>query len=200
MKNPPSNSSFSRSSAFSVTTSSIRREHSADFSDKYRNRVDYAICRDSIPVIAVEVKTCGCDLTHDHGQIKSYFNAVPTIKLAMLTNGLEYQLYSDTIEQNIMDEKSFLKFSLRDIASGQLDDTTLGGVSNLKKDAFDPSAIGSKARENLMLNRFEKSIQSWTETPSDDLVRLFLRDADYGGRIMQRVLDEHRGLVGTGFQ
>lgn len=103
---------------------------------------------------------------------------MPTIKLAMLSNGLEYQLYSDTIEQNIMDEKSFLKFSLRDIASGQLDDTTLGGVSNLKKDAFDPSAIGSKARENLMLNRFEKSIQSWTETPSDDLVRLFLRDAD----------------------
>jgi len=170
-------------------------EHSADFSDRYKNRVDYAICRDGIPVIAVEVKTCGDDLTKDHGQIKSYFNAVTSIKLAMLTNGLEYQLYSDTIEQNIMDEKSFLRFSLIDIASGQIDDTTLAGVGNLKKDAFDPSAIGSKARENLMLNRFEKSIQSWTKVPSDDLVRLFLREADYDGRIMQRVLDEHRGLV-----
>jgi predicted type IV restriction endonuclease len=174
-------------------------EHSADFSDKYKNRVDYAICRDGIPVIAIEVKTCGEDMTKDHGQLKSYFNAVPTIKMAVLTNGLDYQCYSDTIEQNIMDERAFLIFSMKQLSTGQIDETTLNGVANLKKDTFDPSAIGSKARENLMLNRFEKAIEAWTSNPSDDVIRLLLREASYEGRIGQRLVDEHRGLAVQAF-
>ena len=31
-------------------------EADASFSDKFKNRVDYAICKESVPVIAVEAK------------------------------------------------------------------------------------------------------------------------------------------------
>lgn len=37
----------------------VAAEHASDFSDKYRNRVDYAILRDMQPIIAVECKTAG---------------------------------------------------------------------------------------------------------------------------------------------
>ncbi|MBK5959590.1 hypothetical protein CCR97_15455 [Rhodoplanes elegans] len=31
-------------------------EHAADFSDKYKNRVDYAILQNDLPIIAIECK------------------------------------------------------------------------------------------------------------------------------------------------
>jgi predicted type IV restriction endonuclease len=37
----------------------VSAEHAADFSEKYRNRVDYAILKDMLPVIAIECKSLG---------------------------------------------------------------------------------------------------------------------------------------------
>jgi hypothetical protein len=37
----------------------VAAEHAADFSEKYRNRVDYAILRDMKPIIAIECKCLG---------------------------------------------------------------------------------------------------------------------------------------------
>lgn len=51
----------------------VNPEHPADFSDKYKNRVDYAIIKDGQPVIAIECKQ-NVEKT-DRGQLKSYFNA-----------------------------------------------------------------------------------------------------------------------------
>ena len=45
-------------------------ETQASFADKFKNRVDYAICHDGQPVTAVECKrTDG-----HHGELKGYFN------------------------------------------------------------------------------------------------------------------------------
>ena len=85
----------------------ILPEADASFSDKYKNRVDYAILQDSMPVMAVEAKKTGSLISANRGELKGYYNAVPTVKLGILTDGLLYQLYSDTEEENIMDDKPF---------------------------------------------------------------------------------------------
>ena len=38
----------------------VAAEHSADFSDKYKNRVDYLLKADGVAAIALECKSCGC--------------------------------------------------------------------------------------------------------------------------------------------
>ncbi|MGA7452187.1 MAG: hypothetical protein WBW73_13180 [Rhodoplanes sp.] len=45
-------------------------EHAADFSDKYKNRVDYAILQDDNPIIAIECKCCGFGLKDERGQLR----------------------------------------------------------------------------------------------------------------------------------
>ena len=37
----------------------VAAEHSADFSDKYKNRVDYLLKADGVAAIALECKSCG---------------------------------------------------------------------------------------------------------------------------------------------
>ena len=71
-------------------------EADASFSDKFKNRVDYAISKQGVPVIAVEAKKVGRLSEANRGELKGYYNAVPTVKLGILTDGLMYQLFSDT--------------------------------------------------------------------------------------------------------
>src|SRR5690554_3338397 len=100
-------------------------ESQASFSDKFKNRIDYAICHDGDPVIAVECKRTGA-LTDSHrGELKGYFNAVPTTKLGILTDGLTFELYSDTNAENMMDDAPYVIIDLSAIASGEIDDNSL---------------------------------------------------------------------------
>jgi hypothetical protein len=85
----------------------ILPEADASFSDKFKNHVDYAILQKGAPVIAVEAKKVGHLSGANRGELKGYYNAVPTVKLGILTDGLIYQLYSDTDNENLMDDKPF---------------------------------------------------------------------------------------------
>jgi hypothetical protein len=89
-------------------TDEVSPEHHADFSDKYQNKVDYAILHEGKAVIALESKRVGAPLKDDRGQLKSYFNACRTVKLGILTDGLNYELYAED-EPNYMDETAFLR-------------------------------------------------------------------------------------------
>jgi hypothetical protein len=51
-------------------------EAHASFSEKFKNRVDYAICIDREPAIAVECKCVGRLSEANRGELKGYFNAV----------------------------------------------------------------------------------------------------------------------------
>ena len=65
-------------------------EHAADFSDKYKNRVDFAILQNDQPIIAIECKCCGAALKDERGQLRSYFNAAPTVKMGLFNGWLSF--------------------------------------------------------------------------------------------------------------
>jgi hypothetical protein len=58
-------------------------EHAADFDPRQPNKVDFAILRDGQPIIAIECKKVGADLADARGQLRAYYNALPTTKLAI---------------------------------------------------------------------------------------------------------------------
>lgn len=68
--------------------SEVAPEHGADFSDKYKNRVDYAILKLEEPIVAIECKSVGVELKDERGQLRSYFNAAQSVKMGILTDGL----------------------------------------------------------------------------------------------------------------
>lgn len=63
-------------------------EDDASFADKFKNHVDYSIYLDEKPVIAVEAKKVGNITKATRGELKGYFNAVPSVKLGASQMGL----------------------------------------------------------------------------------------------------------------
>ena len=75
--------------------------------------------RNDKPVIAIECKTVGLPLKDERGQLRSYFNAAPTVKMGVITDGLVYEFYADTDEPNMMDVNAFLTLDLRELATAR---------------------------------------------------------------------------------
>ncbi|MGK9231908.1 type I restriction enzyme HsdR N-terminal domain-containing protein [Inquilinus limosus] len=87
-------------------------EFTADVGTKKGEKVDYAICKDGRISILIECKPSSAELSLNHAsQLFRYFS-VTDARLAVLTNGVVYQFYSDVDRPNKMDEKPFYTFSI----------------------------------------------------------------------------------------
>lgn len=113
-------------------------EFIADVGTKKGEKVDYAILRDGKPIILFECKAISCDLSQVHAsQLYRYFS-VTAARFSILTNGVEYQFYSDLEEQNKMDDKPFLVFDLTETAKLE---QLVKELKKFTKSAFDVDQI-----------------------------------------------------------
>lgn len=174
-------------------------EHAADFSDKYKNRVDFAIMQNDQPMIAIECKCSGAPLKDERGQLRSYFNAAQTVKMGLLTDGVIFEFYADSDEPNMMDEKAFLTVNLRDIANGRLDESVSEGLKSLQKGQFDPENIGAEAKRKLVFQKFLQEITLLAEKPSESFTRMLLKAVGIQ-HVRDKSLPDYQDLVGTAFR
>lgn len=170
-------------------------EHHCDFSEKYKNRVDFAVFKGGEPVIAIESKPAGApSLRDDRGQLRSYFNAAKTVKMGVLTDGLVWEFYADSDEPNMMDANPFLRLDLREVARGKVDDSALEGLHSLRKAVFDPDNIGAEAKRKHIYNSVLAQVAAIFTEPPEEFARPLLRKAGIG-HISQKALDEYRPVI-----
>lgn len=177
----------------------VSPEHHADFAEKYQNKVDYAILDHGVPVIALESKRVGAAMKDDRGQLRGYFNACPTVKLGILTDGLKYEFYADSDKPNMMDEAAFLRLDLAEVAKdGTIDDNTLEGVAAIRSGLFNPEDVGAEAKRKLLFESIVDTVRKLKSEPSDDFIRFILGRSTVGGKISkvtQKIVDANRDVV-----
>lgn len=90
-------------------------EFTADFGVKAGERVDYCMKDEDIVCLIVECKSIDVKLSEKHiSQLYRYFSVTDPL-YAVLTNGVDYQIFTDSIKQNIMDSKPIFEFSIFDL-------------------------------------------------------------------------------------
>lgn len=97
-------------------------EYTADIGTKKGEKVDYAIFKDSKPFILIEAKNHTENLDNHNNQLVRYFNTNPSIKFAILTNGIEYRFFTDIEQQNLMDKIPFLVVNLEKLKPRDIKD------------------------------------------------------------------------------
>jgi hypothetical protein len=170
-------------------------EAHASFSDKFKNRVDYAICQNGQPVIAIECKKVGTLNEANRGELKGYFNAVPSVKLGILTDGLIYQLFTDTGLENMMDDEPFALVDLNQVAQEQVGETELDALMRLRKGTFDPANVGADARRKIYLGTYVDVLGRTLASPDERFVKTMLDLANIDGRRTTRMVDEHTPII-----
>lgn len=176
----------------------VSPEHNADFNDKFRRRVDYAILRDGRPSIAVECKSIGNAKKDDRGQLKAYFNAVKTVKLAVLSDGIAYEFFVDSVEPNMMDDEPFLVVDFSVFNRNQSTDTIVEGLYSLTKNEFKPDTISENARRSITYREIFAYLAAQLNDPSTEFTKFLLKEVDIK-HIRQNTIDAYRSIVKSAF-
>lgn len=169
-------------------------EFTADVGTKKGEKVDYAIFQDGQPIMLVECKHVGGDLSLNHaGQLLRYFH-VTEARVGVLTNGIVYRFYTDLEKPNKMDERPFLEVDLND-----LDDADVNELKKLAKGQFDLERMLATANDLKYLRAFKSYLSAQFAEPSDEFVRLLAKQV-YDGNLTAKLREQMGGLVRRAMQ
>ncbi|MDX6183440.1 type I restriction enzyme HsdR N-terminal domain-containing protein [Flavobacterium sp. Fl-77] len=163
-------------------------EFTADLGLKKGEKVDYAIFQNGEPIIIVECKSWKENLTVHNSQLFRYFHVTKT-RFALLTNGIQYQFFTDLDDKNKMDQKPFLEFDITN-----LKENTISEITKFHKTNFNVDNIVSNASALKYIKEIKKQITIELENPSNDFTKLFANKV-YAGRLTEKVVDEFKDLV-----
>ena len=164
-------------------------EFTADVGTKKGEKVDYAIKKDNDIIILIECKWSGADLHKDHAsQLYRYFSATEA-RFAILTNGIDYEFYSDIDDPNKMDEKPFFSFNILQFESHQINE-----LKKFTKSAFSLEDILNTASTLKYTSAIKKILDEELRKPSEAFVRFFTAQI-YDGRLTQQVVEQFTHIV-----
>lgn len=167
-------------------------EHVCDIGTKKGEKIDYAIMRDGQPIMLIECKHWGQNLTLHDNQLLRYFG-VSKAKFGILTNGILYKFYTDLESANIMDSTPFLEIDISDIKDAQIEE-----LKKFHKSNFDENNIIGTAADLKYTNEFRALLQNEISSPSDAFVRVFAKQV-FSGVITAKYIEYFSKLLKKSF-
>lgn len=167
----------------------VRPEYIADFGKKKGEKVDYALFKEDTPITFLEAKAVDEDLSNHDAQLSRYFNAVPEVKLGILTNGIQYKFFTDLTADNIMDDDPFLVLDITNIS-----DTDIENLSKFKKDIFDTDYLVKYAEELVYASALNATLKDLFKNPNDEFIRFLIKDFS-NIRVTNNVIERFRPIV-----
>lgn len=167
----------------------VKPEYIADVGRKKGEKVDYAIYKDGKPIMFIEAKTVNDPLINHSAQLSRYFNAIPDVRFAIMTNGIEYKFFTDLDKSNIMDENSFIRI---DVTNLSVVDVEI--LSRFRREVFITEELLNYASELVYTSNVNKKLKELFRNPPDDFIRYLIKDFS-DARITTSVLDRFRPIV-----
>ena len=171
-------------------------EFTADIGIKKGEKVDYAVAFNNEPAILMEVKGTRTLLQpKSMSQLLRYFG-VTKAKFAILTNGIQYQFFSDFDEKNIMDTNPFLTVDL----VPSIRDSEIAEIRKFHKNYFDAEKISSSAIELKYTGELKRYFKRQFKDGDDDFMRFFIKKTSFGGLITKQQFERLSPIVSTAFR
>ena len=169
-------------------------EYTADVGIKKGEKVDYAVMKEGKPIILIECKTCNSNLGQcNAGQLQRYFQVTPSARIGVLTDGVQYQFFTDLDRANLMDEKPFMIFNFN-----SPEESLIPELKKISKAQFDIEKTLSAASELKYTRAIKKILLKESQNPSDEMVRHFASQV-YSGKLMSSVKEKFTELVKKAF-
>lgn len=169
--------------------SEVIPEYTCDVGTKKGEKVDYAICDAGKVKILIECKPASAALNLNHAsQLFRYFS-VTDARLAILTNGVVFQFYSDVEAPNKMDDKPFFSFSM-----DTLKPTDVRTIEKFSKHTFDIEKIVQEAGFLKLQSLLRRELEKEFSDPSEEFVRM-MASRVHEGRITSQVRENFSKLL-----
>ena len=171
-------------------------EFTADIGIKKGEKVDYAIAFNNEPMILMEIKMARCILQPKvMSQLLRYFG-VTKAKFAVLTNGIQYQFFSDFTKKNVMDIDPFLTVNL----TPAIRDSEIAELKRFHKNHFDADKISSSAIELKYTGELKRYFKQQFKEPEEDFLKFFIKKTTFQGLATKQAIDRLSPIVQNAFK
>ncbi|MBZ4398171.1 type I restriction enzyme HsdR N-terminal domain-containing protein [Myxococcus sp. AS-1-15] len=174
-------------------------EYVADFAKKrggVMEKVDYALHLKGQPALFIECKAADA-VPEDHdGQLARYFNATPSVRIGVVTNGTRYRFFTDLQSSNMMDATPFMEFNVLNFTDRDVD-----LLRPFTKEFFDATSIQGHAEEIIFVGKVTALINELLRNPSESFVRFLLAEVELvSGRVTRNVVERFVPIVKKSIQ
>lgn len=174
--------------------SEVVPEFIADVGLKKGEKIDYAILHGGEVAILVECKKINQPLKIENAsQLFRYFH-VTSARIAILTNGQQWQFYTDLDIPNKMDSTPFMELDLLNI-----DPLLIPQVAKHSKSDFDLDSVLNAAEELKYVSAIKRVMAAQIKDIDADFANFFISRV-YQGRITAKVREDMTPLIQSGIQ
>lgn len=166
----------------------VTPEFTADFY-KNKEKVDYAIYINRTPKIFLEAKSINTKINKSAPQLSRYFSTFPSVRLGILTNGLEYHFFTDLNNANIMDSKPFFMFDIRNY-----NDENFNHLIRFSKNLYDHESIKAMAESLIYYHSFKTVIKEIFENPNDNFIKFVIKER-FNFKVTQQFINTSKPVV-----
>ncbi len=172
----------------------VKAEYTADLGAKKGEKIDLAVLNEGEEIIMIECKSANTQLSMDHlSQLYRYFNITDS-EIGILTNGVIYQIFTDSIKPGQMDKSPFLEVDLLDLS-----DKEVSQLKKFSKENFDISKIKSKVDDLKYATDVHKILSAEIDSPSDEFVKVIAKQT-YDGVITKNVREKFYKIIKNEFK
>jgi hypothetical protein len=173
-------------------------DYSHEYSLKYAKgsvkKVDMVIfLSKKEPEILIECKKANINLSERHfNQLNSYYEFHQQSKIGILTNGIQYQFYCRSLDNNkVLNNTPFMTFDVNDYNYSDIEN-----LVRFYRQEINIKEILEEAEEIYFLEKFELGLFKTLYPPTDDFVKLVFNNMG-GKRITKRVSDKIFALINS---
>lgn len=175
--------------------STVQPEYVADFAKRRSGgpseKVDYALHKGGLPAIFIECKALDTPLDAHDPQLARYFNATPTVKLAIITDGIKYRFFTDLTTPNVMDASPFFVFNALNFSERDVEHLSRFTFSN-----FSVDGVQSYAQDLIFMEKVAALVGDLLRNPSEPFVRFLIDQMEVvQGRVTARVVEKITPVV-----
>jgi predicted type IV restriction endonuclease len=163
-------------------------------------KADFAILRDGQPVIAIGAARTSADLAAKRSTLATYYNAWPSVKVAMLSNGQLFEFYVDSQVPGVMDGDPFLTLDLETLGEVGPSADAVDTLQHATKADLDPDRIAERAHLGLVKKRLRTAFVEEAQSPSEDLARAMMARVGFPGVRREAIERHYAGLVKAAFE
>jgi hypothetical protein len=165
-------------------------DHVADAADFEGSLIDFAVLKEGLPVIAVACVKAGADPLQKIEQLARYFSAFPSTKLGVLSNGIVFEFFVDSVEPGKIDDESFLTVDLHTVALSGASDDVLEALLQLTKGNFDADTVAEQAHLRLVKKRLRTAFVEEAHAPAEDFCRFMMQRVGFHN-VRKGAIDRH---------
>ena len=148
----------------------LKAEYAADVGVKKNEKIDLAILIENKVQMLIECKSANTKLSYKHlEQLFRYFT-VSDVKIAILTNGVLYQFFTDSQNPGKMDEEPFLEVDLRNLTDKKIESLKL-----FTKQSFSLEKIMEHVEELKYRYAIHETLLEEIAYPSDELIKVIAK-------------------------